>query len=130
MLERLVSVLIAVKDFSERKDIRNVLEENFQENLTVHEVFSEEKISEICNKENILIAVIDTEIADRGAVDAIKRLYERNEECKVIILTDSEKISTYEQVKLPNVLDYILRPYEKMGLVTAMEYAIVGTKNR
>lgn len=130
MLERLVSVLIAVKDFSERKHIRNVLEENFQENLTVHEVFSEEKILEICNKENILIAVIDTEIADRGAVDAIKRLYERNEECKVIILTDSEKISTYEQVKLPNVLDYILRPYEKMGLVTAMEYAIVGTKNR
>ncbi len=128
MLGRLVSVLVAVKDFSERKDIRNVLEENFQENLTVHEVFSEEKILEICNKENILIAVIDTEIADRGAVDAIKRLHERNEECKVIILTDSEKISTYEQVKLPNVLDYILRPYEKMGLVTAMEYAIAGTK--
>ena len=128
MSEKSVGVLVAVKEFSERKEIRKILEENIPDKPVMYDAYREEEIEEICHRENILLAVIDTEIADSGAIDAIKHMYVRNEKSKVIVLTDLQRISIYEQVKLSNVLNYLIRPYKEAELEEELEYAIERIK--
>ena len=128
MSEKSVGVLVAVKEFSERKEIRKILEENIPDKPVMYDAYREEDIEEFCHRENILLAVMDTEIADSGAIDAIKHMYERNEKSKVIVLTDLQRISIYEQVKLSNVLNYLIRPYKEAELEEELEYAIERIK--